>query len=115
MVVVILDITFADGHIQKVCNDDRLGRRRYGKLWPKLKQRLAELRACNVVTDMRLGRPHPLMEDRRGQYAVHVTGKDCLVFAAVDAEATRGPDGEVDWAQVTAIEILEVTDYHAHA
>lgn len=55
---------------------------------------------------------HELHGDREGQLAVDVTRNYRLIFAPADDPPPAKPDGGLGWSRVTAIEILEVEDYH---
>ena len=57
-------------------------------------------------------RRHQLRGDRAGQYAVDLVHPYRLVFTPCDDPVPRKPDGGIDTTRVTAITILEVTDYH---
>jgi proteic killer suppression protein len=99
--------------MQRSCSDQRYGRKEFGKLWPLVARRLNELRACVVLADMLVGNLHPLVGNRPGQFSVHLTANCRLVFECADEPVPCLPDGSVDKREVTAITILEVTDYHA--
>ena len=57
-------------------------------------------------------RSHPLRGDRAGQFAVDLVHPHRLVFEPNHAPLPRAEDGGIDAGQVTAIVIVEVTDYH---
>ncbi|MGV8084049.1 MAG: type II toxin-antitoxin system RelE/ParE family toxin [Coriobacteriia bacterium] len=80
----------------------------------KLDLRLAQLLAAPSLDTMRRlpGRCHELQGDREGQLAIDLHGCLRLVFVPAADSPPVKPDGGLDWRTVTAIRILEVTDYH---
>lgn len=72
------------------------------------------MRAAETLADMRYlpGRCHELRADRSGQLALTLDGAYRLVFEPANEPVPRLPEGNLDWAEVTAIRILEVVDYH---
>ena len=58
------------------------------------------------------GKPHRLIGDRLGQYAVCLAGGMRLVFEPDNDPVPLKEDGSIDWSQVTKICILEIVDYH---
>ena len=78
----------------------------------KLRTRLADLQAASSVTELVAGRPHPLVGDRAGQFAVDLEGGRRLVFVPGHDPVPRRDDGSVDWLLVTKVRIVYVGDYH---
>ncbi len=110
-----LDIVFASEKLRKECNDYRLLQRRHGKVRAKrLKQRLDDLRAAETLEDMRHlpGRCHELKGERAGQLSLDLDHPRRLIFEPADEPVPRKPDGGLDWAKVTAVEIIGVEDTH---
>jgi proteic killer suppression protein len=74
-----------------------------------------ELRAADTLADISMlppARCHGLSGDRAGQFAVDVQHPFRLIFEPAHDPVPRKKDGGIDHARVTAIRILEVTDYH---
>ncbi len=74
-----------------------------------------ELRAADTLADISMlppARRHGLSGDRAGQFAVDVQHPFRLIFEPAHDPVPRKEDGGIDLARVTAIRILEVTDYH---
>lgn len=89
--------------------------RKYGRTAAdKIGLRLTQLLAAPSLDTMRQlpGRCHELQGDREGQLAMTVHGGFRLVFVPAADSPPVKPDGGLDWRTVTAIRILEVTDYH---
>lgn len=110
-----MDILFATDRLRQECNDPKRLQRAHGAARAKLiARRLANLRAADTLADMRHlpGRCHELREDRRGQLALSLDGPYRLIFEPAYEPVPRLTGGNLDWAGVTAVRILEVVDYH---
>jgi proteic killer suppression protein len=111
-----MEILFQTSQLRKVFNSNKLLVRHYGALRARLIQRrLGELRAANILEDLRSlpqARCHELTGDRAGQISVDVGHPYRLLFGCANDPAPRKPDGGLDWKHVTAIRILEVEDTH---
>jgi proteic killer suppression protein len=79
-----------------------------------LGRRLTQLHAAQNLEVMRTlpGNCHELKGDRKGQLAVEVTKGLRVVFRPTEHPPPSRSDGGLDWSAVTAITVLEVTDYH---
>ena len=80
-----------------------------------IKSRLAVLRSAPNLAAVPTNKPerrHALKGKRAGQQAVDLVQQYRLVFAPADEPLPKHSDGGVDAEQVTAIEIIEVVDYH---
>ena len=111
-----MEIAFKTKRLQKACNSDVLLQKTYGKqLAKKIKVRLGVLRQARnlglVPTEPPIRR-HQLRGDRDETYAVDLGPRQRLVFAANHETTPRNDDGGIATHQVTAIEIIEITDYH---
>ncbi len=74
-----------------------------------------ELRAADTLADISTVPPprcHGLSGKRADQFAVDVQHPFWLIFEPAYDPAPQKEDGGIDLARVTAIRILEVTDYH---
>jgi proteic killer suppression protein len=107
-----LKIVFTDKKLQEACQNFRIMQKKFGKLAPKLRTRLADLDAASNVLELVAGRPHALSHDRKGQYAVDLDNMIRLIFEAANDPVPRCLDGSVDWKKVTMIRIVEIGDYH---
>lgn len=111
-----MEISFKTKRLEKACNSDVLLQKTYGKqLAKKIKVRLAVLRQAQdlslVPTEPPIRR-HQLKADRDETYAVDLGPRQRLVFAANHDATPRTDDGGIATHQVTAIKIIEITDYH---
>ena len=111
-----MEIAFKTKRLQKVCNSHALLQKTYGQqLAKKITVRLSVLRHARnlslVPTEPPIRR-HQLRGDRDETYAVDLGPRQRLVFAPNHDTTPRNDDGGIAIERVTAIEILEVTDYH---
>jgi proteic killer suppression protein len=110
-----VDVSFRTDKLRELCNASKALRRQYGADGEKrIRQRLDELAAATALSDIR-ALPAPRCEelkgDRQGQLSVRAHGGFRIVFEPAGERPTK-PDGGLDWSAVTAIQILEITDYH---
>lgn len=108
-----MEINFKDKKLKDLCEQQSLAQRKLGtKMAQKLKVRLADLMAASSVSELVAGRPHPLMGDLAGQFALDLVQPQRLVFEPNHEPIPRTEDGGIDWSQVTRINILWIGDYH---
>ena len=111
-----MDIVFVSGKLAKQCKSQRLLLQHHGAVRAKLiGQRLAELRAAQVLNDMRnvrRARCHELKGDHAGQLSVDLDHPYRLIFEAVDQEGNTIRSRALDWTKVTIIRILGVENTH---
>ncbi|BAY91436.1 putative killer suppression protein HigA [Tolypothrix tenuis PCC 7101] len=108
-----MEITFGDRKLQKLCEQQDLAQRKLGaNCAKKLRTRLADLAAVSCVTELVMGRPHPLTGDRAGEFAVDLEGGTRLVFKPDNEPIPLNEDGSIDWSKVTAVCIVFIGDYH---
>jgi proteic killer suppression protein len=106
-------IQFRTRQLQTVGNDGKAARKALGQRGAEaLRKRLDDLAAATNLETMRHlpGRCHELKGDRSGQFAVDLEHPKRLVFEALDG--VRREDGGFDWSSITAIEVVELVDYH---
>ena len=100
----------------KVFNSDRELKKVYGdRMARTIQMRLAVLknaRTLTVVPTTKPDRRHQLAGDRKGQYAVDLVHPHRLIFEPGHDPVPKREDGGIDTDKVTAIKIMEVTDYH---
>ncbi|MCD7818901.1 MAG: type II toxin-antitoxin system RelE/ParE family toxin [Lachnospiraceae bacterium] len=98
-----MHITYKTKKIEKICTNAKTAEKTYGAMMAeKIHQRVDEISAADNVEMMiqfRLGRCHPLKQDRKGQYAVDLVHPYRLVFEKIGQ-------------QVQIANILEIVDYH---
>jgi len=110
-----MDIVFNNRKFEKECNNQQLLKRNHGADRAKrIRQRLDNLRAADVLEDMRNlpGRFHQLVQDRAGQLSLDLDHLCRLIFEPANEPLPTKPDGGIDWTQVTAVNILGVENTH---
>ena len=98
-----MEITYRNNKIKKVCTDAKAAEKTYGReMAEKIHQRIGEITAADTVEMMirfHIGRCHPLVQNRKGQYAMDLVHPYRLVF-----------EKKGDIIQIA--NILEIVDYH---
>jgi len=111
-----MDIYFNSEQLQKACNSEKLSVKRWGpEIARKLQQRLMELRAADCLSDISNLPPprcHILEGNWEGCFAVDLKQPFRLVFKPLHDPVPLKDDGGFDKSRITAILIVEVTDYH---
>lgn len=108
-----MKITFVDAEVEALCKQAKLATRKLGALSAKkLQLRLTELFNADNVGELVTGRPHPLLGDRKGDFAVDLQGGDRLIFRPTKQPPPAKTDGSTDWNKVTEVTIVELGDYH---
>lgn len=111
-----MEITFAKRKLQKHCSTQKAMQQKFGTdIARRLARRLQELEAAESLEELRAlpqARPHELTGDRKGQIALDLIHPHRLIVEAGVDPAPLRDDGGLDWERVSAITIIEVTDYH---
>ena len=110
-----MDIVFRTRKLEKQCNDAKEASRTWGAEQAKrLRSRLDDLQAALTLAVMRTlpGRAHELAGDREGQISIDLKHPYRLIIVPANNPVPRKPDGGLDWDNVTAIRVWEVSDTH---
>jgi proteic killer suppression protein len=110
-----MDITFKNQKFEKECNNQKLLQKQHGQIRAKrVRRRLDDLRAANVLEDMRNlpGRCHELRGDRARQLSLDLDHPYRLIFEPANDPIPIKPGGGIDWKKVTVIRIIGVEDTH---
>lgn len=111
-----MEVTFAKSKLAKVCNSESKLRGEYGpRMAGLIQQRLFELADSATLEDLRHivgARCHELTQNLKGMLAVDLVHPDRLVFRPTADPPPEKPDGGLDWKKVTAIEVVDIGDYH---
>jgi proteic killer suppression protein len=108
-----MEISFKNNKLQKQCERHAEAQKEHGADNAKqLKRRIKDLSAAENVTSLTAGKPHRLINDRLGQYAVYLVGGMRLIFEPDNDPVPLKDDGSIDWSQVTKIRIVEIVNYH---
>lgn len=107
-----MDIYYKNKQINKICNQSQVAITKLGSaMAKKLQQRMTELKAADVLSDISHlppARLHELEGGRNGELAVDLKHPFRLVFKSNDFR--KGIP--IDKTKVKAITIMEVIDYH---
>ena len=98
-----MEITYKNNKNRKICTDIKVAEKTYGaQMAEKIDMRIGEISAADTVEMMiqfRIGRCHPLTQNRKGQYAMDLVHPYRLVF-------------EKNGNEIQIANILEIVDYH---
>ena len=98
-----MKITYRTKKIEKVCTDAKAAEKAYGvEMAGKIHQRIDEITVADTVEillQFRIGRCHPLTQNRKGQYAMDLVHPYRLVF-------------EKHGNEIQIAHVLEIVDYH---
>lgn len=108
-----MEVEFQTADLCRLCEDSRHAQRVLGApCAKKLRARISDLISAPRLSDVTAGRPHALVGDREGQYALRLQGGIRLVLEPTDDPLPmRNPSG-IDWPNVTAIRVVLIGDYH---
>lgn len=79
-----MEISYRSRKIEKICTNAAAAEKAYGrKMAEKIQQRIDEIRASDTVemlVQFHIGRCHPLLLNRKGEYAMDLVQPYRLVF-----------------------------------
>lgn len=111
-----MDVFFKTRKLAKVFNSERALRKQYGdRMARTIAIRLAVLKHARTLSMVPVTPPdrrHRLAGKRREQHAVDLVHPHRLVFEPRRGSVGAGNNADYDTGGVTAITIVEVTDYH---
>jgi plasmid maintenance system killer protein len=111
-----MKIYFRTNKLQKICSLDREMVKQVGaKNAGKLKQRMMELSAADMLSDISHLPPprcHELTGKDAGTFSVDLEHPYRLLFIPANDPVPLCSDGGIDRTQVTEIEIIEIRDTH---
>lgn len=98
-----MKVEYKTKSIEKVCKDAYFAELKYGsQMAEKIQLRIDQIRAADFVEQMiqfKIGRCHPLKQNRKNQYAVDLVHPQRLVF-------------EKKGDEIQIAKIIEIVDYH---
>ncbi|TAL36605.1 MAG: killer suppression protein [Spirochaetes bacterium] len=99
-----MDIVFGNTVVRKICQN-AVG---------KLKRRLDDIRDADTMEVLLTlpGRCHALVGNRKGQWAMDAEHPRRLIFRPLGNPLPVSKDGRIDLKLITAIEVIDVEDYH---
>jgi len=111
-----VEISFKTKKLQKNCSEEQAMVCAYGQDRAKrLKQRLAELKAADTLSDISHlppARLHELTGSLKGCFSVDLTHPYRLLFVPDHDTVPEDEQGGIDRRAVTAIEIVDIRDTH---
>lgn len=111
-----MNVAFKNKRLKKSVTDPKTSVKTYGKVSAKkIKQRYLEMLASENLEELSkipAAYLHPLSGDRKGQWAVKITGNERLCFILAHDPVPLLEDKSVDKKEVTDIRIVFVGDYH---
>ncbi len=95
-------IIFGNNAVKKKCRNPK----------GKLKRRLDDIKAASDMSVLKTlpGRCHPLVEDRKGQWAIDLDHPLRLIFEPILDGHIK--DGRLELNRITDIKIVGVENYH---
>lgn len=109
-------IYFRNRKLQKVCSLEKEARKMLGNnSEKKLKQRLAELKAADYLSDISHlppARLHELTGKMSGVFSVDLEHPFRLLFIVANEPIPKKGDGGINKNKVTEIEIIDIADTH---
>ena len=111
-----MDIDFARRKLEKTFNSAKALKKAFGnRMADTIGARMAVLRHARTLSMVPATKPercHQLEGRRAGQYAVDLVHPRRLVFKPNHDPMPQKETGGIDTDQVTAITVIQVTDYH---
>jgi len=111
-----VELSFRNNKLAKVLNSERELQRSYGTdNGRRIALRLQNIRdAANLeeLSKLPQTRLHPLVANRKDQLSVDVKHPYRLILESAHDETPRKPDGGLDWARITKVQVVEITDTH---
>lgn len=109
-------LDFDSKKLAKKFSDTKSIQKAFGNMAKGIIARLADLEAAETLADMRTlpaAHCHELTGDYTGYFAVRISPNYRLIFYPTQQPPPKLVDGtSIDWSQIDAITITEITDYH---
>lgn len=98
-----MKVTYRTKRLKKICTDAKTTERYYGRIMAeRIHLRIDQIHAADTVEMLiqsRIGRCHPLTQNRKGQFSMDLVHPYRLVF-------------EKNGDEIQIAKILEIVDYH---
>lgn len=110
-----MHIEFTSSKLKRQMESVKAMQKAYGDRAKRLQMRLGVLKRAACLADVPIDPPtrcHALKGEFDGCYAVDVSGNWRLIFEPIVPSGGEAKGAEIDLAEVTAIRILRVVDYH---
>jgi plasmid maintenance system killer protein len=113
-----MEIHFHSRKLQTICNSKEETIRRWGAVRAKaVRRRLKQLKAARCLSVMNSipGQAFRILKGtRKGELAVDAEYPLRLIFVPTQRRNIQAGDGHVDPGKVSAITVLEITEYNDH-
>ena len=110
-----MDISYKSNKLEKQLTKAKEMQKAFGTMAKKVNQRMKEIKASENLNDLMkipAANCHELKGNRKGQYAVDISGNFRLIFEPDHDPVPRKKDNSIDTIKITAIGMLEKEDYH---
>ena len=110
-----MEIIFKEKKLERIANNDRRLFKELGTIRAKkLRLRLSQLKTATTLEEVRYlpGNYHELKDNRKGQWACDLDQPYRLIFTPQESPIPLNEDGQYIWIEITAIEIIEIINYH---
>jgi plasmid maintenance system killer protein len=111
-----VELSFRNSKLAKVLNSEREILRNYGAdNGRRIMLRLSNIRDAETLEQLSKvpqTRVHELTADRNEQISVDAKHPYRLILVCNHEEAPRKPDGGLDWARITKVQLIEIVDTH---
>jgi plasmid maintenance system killer protein len=110
-----MKILYRSKKLEKQLSNASEMKKAFGTMAPKVSQRKDEIIASDnlrVLMNIPAAKCHALMGDRRGEWAVSISGNFRLVFTIAQDPIPLKDDDTIDTSKVTDIKIEGTEDYH---
>ncbi len=110
-----MNVDFKTNKLRKILTSAREIQKEYGTVARRVSQRMEQLESSpnlSVLLTIPSANCHTLTGDRKGKWAVDISGNYRLIFEINQNPVPVNDDGFVNAILVTDIRILEITDYH---
>lgn len=104
-----MEFAFHSKTLRGICENEAQARRALGpNVAQRLKHRLADMQAAQIVKELVAGKPFELDGTRRGQISVDLGDRYRIIFCANHNANPTTESGSVDWSKVTRIKIINI-------
>jgi proteic killer suppression protein len=108
-------ITYKTNKLEKQLTVAREMHKAFGTMAKKVNQRIREITASanlEVLKTIPAARCHELKGDKKGQFAVDISGNYRIIFEPDQNPIPLKHDNSIDCIKITDIKILGTEDYH---
>jgi len=111
-----MDITFKNKKLEKLLSREKEILKKYGSdNGRRIQKKMTQLAAASNLAELSklpATRLHPLLGDKKGKLSLDVKHPDRMLIEPDHPQLPLKEDGGLDWAKVTKVKILEITDTH---